>query len=175
MLLAYVESATILYGSNSVCKLTKFQHQGRRNFFPKQSAVNSVATAVRRIVFVNACNSRVIASWNRANTGWVIPHIIPTLDYKNRICTSGGHQNLQIGRMLDIDLISEPPPAPHPHMYVSKVWDLCGQKGQEANHIKLGSQDVTYLSLHPMPLPPRIMDKGQKLSFCPPLLCTSLF
>jgi hypothetical protein len=32
-------------------------------------------------------------------------------------------------------------------------------KGQEAIHGKLGSQDVTYLSLHPIPLPPRYRSK----------------
>ncbi len=51
----------------------------------------------------------------------------------------GGHRHLQIGRMLDIDLISE-----------EFVWP----EGLEAIHSQLGSQDVTYLSLHPMPLPP---------------------
>ncbi len=65
----------------------------------------------------------------------------------------GGHHHLQIGRMLDIDLISEPPfHDPSPQMYVYKVWESVWPEGQEAIH----SQDVTYLSLHPMPLPPRV-------------------
>ncbi|MFN9908181.1 MAG: hypothetical protein ACK56F_18960 [bacterium] len=42
----------------------------------------------------------------------------------------GGHRHLQIGRMLDIDLISEPPPK---CMY-PKCGNQCGQKGQEAIH-----------------------------------------
>jgi hypothetical protein len=63
---------------------------------------------------------------------------------------------LQIGQMLDIDLISEPPHAPSPQMYVPKVWESVWPEGQEAINSKLGSQDVTFLSLHPMPLPPRV-------------------
>jgi hypothetical protein len=39
----------------------------------------------------------------------------------------GGHRHLQIGRMLDIDLISEPPPPPQ--MYVSKVWESVWPEG----------------------------------------------
>ncbi len=46
----------------------------------------------------------------------------------------GGHQHLQIGQMLDIDLISEPPPAPSPQMYVYKVWESVWPEGQEAIH-----------------------------------------
>jgi hypothetical protein len=45
----------------------------------------------------------------------------------------GGHRHLQIGRMLDIDLISEPP-APPPQMYVYKVWESVWLEGQEAIH-----------------------------------------
>jgi hypothetical protein len=43
----------------------------------------------------------------------------------------GGHRHLQIGRMLDIDLISEPP---LPDVYVSKVWESVWPEGQEAIH-----------------------------------------
>ncbi len=46
----------------------------------------------------------------------------------------GGHRHLQIGRMLDIDLISEPPHSPSPQMYVSKVWESVWPEGQEAIH-----------------------------------------
>ncbi len=44
----------------------------------------------------------------------------------------GGHQHLQIGRMLDIDLISDPPPTPPPPrcMY-TKCENLCGQRGRK--------------------------------------------
>ncbi len=45
----------------------------------------------------------------------------------------GGHRHLQIGRMLDIDLISELPPPP-PQMYVPKVWETVWPEGQEAIH-----------------------------------------
>ncbi len=77
---------------------------------------------------------------------------------------------MQIGRMLDIDLISEPPHAPSPQIYVSKGWESVWPEGQEAIHSQLGSQDVTYLSLQPMPIPPKVEVKGRKSSFCPPLL-----
>ncbi len=51
-------------------------------------------------------------------------------------CSSikGGHRHLQIGWMLDIDLISEPTPtAPPPRCMYPKCGNLCGQ-GQEAIH-----------------------------------------
>ncbi len=48
--------------------------------------------------------------------------------------SKGGHQHLQIGRMLDIDQISEPPHAPSPQMYVYKVWESVCPEGQEAIH-----------------------------------------
>ncbi len=35
----------------------------------------------------------------------------------------GGHRHLQIGRMHDMALISEPPHAPYPQIYVPKVWE----------------------------------------------------
>jgi hypothetical protein len=41
----------------------------------------------------------------------------------------GGHRHLQIGRMLDIDLISEPPRPPR-CMY-PKCGILCGQRGRK--------------------------------------------
>ncbi len=74
----------------------------------------------------------------------------------------GGHRHLQIGRMLDIALISEPPPL---RCMYSKCGNLCGQKGQEAIHSLLGSQDVTYLSLHPMHLPPGYRSKVESRHF----------
>jgi hypothetical protein len=41
-----------------------------------------------------------------------------------------GTSTLAIGRMLDIDLISEPPPPrPPPQMYVSKVWESVWPEG----------------------------------------------
>jgi hypothetical protein len=45
--------------------------------------------------------------------------------------TRGGHRHLQIGRMLDIDLKSEPPHAPSPQIYVSKVWESGWPEVQE--------------------------------------------
>ncbi len=46
----------------------------------------------------------------------------------------GGHRHLQIGRMLDIDLISELPHAPSPQIYVFNVWESVLPEGQEAIH-----------------------------------------
>jgi hypothetical protein len=47
----------------------------------------------------------------------------------------GGHRHLQKGRMLDIDLISEPPTPPPPDvLYVSKVWESVWPEGQEASY-----------------------------------------
>jgi hypothetical protein len=48
--------------------------------------------------------------------------------------TRGGHRHLQIGRMLDIDLISEPPHTPTPQVYVYKVWESVWSEGQKAIH-----------------------------------------
>ncbi len=53
-----------------------------------------------------------------------------------------------IGGLLDIYLISDPPPPPPHRGMFPKCGNLCGQKGWKRG------QDVTYLSLHPMPLPP---------------------
>ncbi len=39
----------------------------------------------------------------------------------------GGHRHLQIGRMLDIDLISEPPTPPPPRCLYPKCGNLCRQ------------------------------------------------
>jgi hypothetical protein len=44
------------------------------------------------------------------------------------------HRHLQIGRMLDIDLISEPSHPPPPQIYASKVWESVWPEGQEAIH-----------------------------------------
>jgi hypothetical protein len=46
----------------------------------------------------------------------------------------GGHRHLQVGRMLDIDLVSEPPPPRPPPIYVSKVWESVWPEGQEEIH-----------------------------------------
>jgi hypothetical protein len=51
-----------------------------------------------------------------------------------RLISRGGHRHLQIGRMLDIDLISEPPHAPSPQIYVSKVWESVWPEVQDAIH-----------------------------------------
>ncbi len=49
----------------------------------------------------------------------------------NSVCipVRGGHRHLQIGLMLDINLISVPP-APSPQMYVSKVLESVWPEGQ---------------------------------------------
>ncbi len=50
--------------------------------------------------------------------------------WRELVKTRGGHRHLQIVRMLDIDLISEPPHAPSPQIYVSKVWESVWPKVQ---------------------------------------------
>ncbi len=49
------------------------------------------------------------------------------------LLSRGGHRHLQIGRMLDIDLISEPPPPtpPPPRCMYPKCGNLCGQRGRK--------------------------------------------
>ncbi len=71
--------------------------------------------------------------------------------------------------MLDIDLIAELPSRPKMY-HVSKVWESVWPEGQEAIHSWLGSKAVTYLSLHPMPLPPGYRSKVESCNFahlCP--------
>ncbi len=58
-------------------------------------------------------------------------------------------------------------PARPPQMYVSKVWESVARRGRK-RFIASWGQDVTYLSLHPMPPPPS-PPKGRQSSFCPPL------
>ncbi len=48
-----------------------------------------------------------------------------------RGASRGGHRHLQIGRLLDIDLISEPPTPPSPRCMYSKCGNLCGQRGRK--------------------------------------------
>jgi hypothetical protein len=43
----------------------------------------------------------------------------------------GGHRHLHIGRMHDIDLISEPPTPPPPRYMFPKCENLCGQRGRK--------------------------------------------
>jgi hypothetical protein len=63
---------------------------------------------------------------------WSCP--LTSFDLFAKQISRGGHRHLQIGRMLDIDLISEPPHAPSPQMYVHKVWESVWPEGQEAIH-----------------------------------------
>ncbi len=68
----------------------------------------------------------------------------------------GGHRHLQIGWMLDIDLTSEAPPPPppaYPDVCIQSVGICVARRGRKLFIASLG-QDVTYLSLHPMPPPP---------------------
>jgi hypothetical protein len=50
--------------------------------------------------------------------------------------------------------------APPPQMHVSKVWEYVARRGRK-RFIASWGQDVTYLSLHPMPPPPPL-PKGYK-------------
>ncbi len=51
--------------------------------------------------------------------------------WQNRPASRGGHRHLQIGQMLDTDLISEPPHAPSPKIMYPKCGNLCGQRGRK--------------------------------------------
>jgi hypothetical protein len=71
-------------------------------------------------------NSLCMPCWTSINPGGgLAAHLLPG---------RGGHRHLQIGRMLDIDQISEPPHAPSSQMYASKVRESLWPEGQEANH-----------------------------------------
>ncbi len=48
-------------------------------------------------------------------------------------CRRGGHRHLQIGRMLDIDLISEPPPRPLPPEVCIQSEGICVARGTGSN------------------------------------------
>jgi hypothetical protein len=58
-------------------------------------------------------------------------------------------------------------------MYVIKVWESVWPEGQEAIHSYLGSQDVTYSSLYPMPLPPRGRGQRSKVVILPTSGCNN--
>jgi hypothetical protein len=58
---------------------------------------------------------------------------------------------MQIGRMLDIVLISEP--RPPPDVCIQSVRVCVARRGRN-RFIASWGQDVTYLSLHPMAGPP---------------------
>jgi hypothetical protein len=47
------------------------------------------------------------------------------------VLTRDRHRHLQIGRMLDINLISEPPTPPPPICMYPKCGNLCGQRGRK--------------------------------------------
>jgi hypothetical protein len=82
----------------------------------------------------------------------------------------GGHRHLQIGRMLDIDLISEPPPPtpPPPRCMNPKCGNLCGQRAGSDSWLAGVSGYHIYVP-EPHAPPPRVEVKGRKSSFCPPL------
>ncbi len=78
-------------------------------------------------------------------------HLLPTA-----AIFRDGHRHLQIGRMLDIDLISEPPPPPPPppRCMCPKRGNLCGQRGRKR-----------FISIWGL----RMSHICRKSSFCPPL------
>ncbi len=72
----------------------------------------------------------------------------------------GGHPHLQIGRMLDIDLISEPPHAPFPWCMFPKCGNLCGQRGRKRVIASWGLRMSHICPCNPCPSPKGI---GQRL------------
>jgi hypothetical protein len=83
--------------------------------------------------------------------------------------SKGGHRHLQIGRMLDIDLISEPPPPPPPRCMHPKCGNLRGQRGRKRFVASWGLWMSHICPCTPCPSPPRVEVKGRNSSFCPPL------
>jgi hypothetical protein len=80
------------------------------------------------------------------------------------VCVRNGHRHLQIGRMLDIDLISEPPPPP-PRCIYSKCGNLCGQRGR-----KLAGVSRCYIFVptpHAPPPPPQGRGQRSKVFILP--------
>jgi hypothetical protein len=81
----------------------------------------------KRIPDFSLCS---LYTYHEGNTG----RRITVMSSLNEISTNqsrGGHRHLQIGRMLDIDLISEPPPPSPPRYMYTKCGNLCGQRGRK--------------------------------------------
>jgi hypothetical protein len=79
---------------------------------------------------------------------------------------NSGHRHLQIGRMLDIDLISEPPPRP-PQMYsmYPKCGNLCGQRGRKRFIATWGLRMSHICPYTPCPSPPGYRSKVESRHF----------
>jgi hypothetical protein len=95
------------------------------------------------------------------------PYIQPLDIPKDRGAYSrGGHRHLQIGRMRDIDLISEPPPTPPPPrcMY-PKCGNLCGQRGRKRFIASWGLRMSHICPCTPCPSPQRYRSKVESRHF----------
>ncbi len=71
----------------------------------------------------------------------------------------GGHRHLQIGGMLDIDLISEPPTPTPPRCMYPKCGNLCGQRGRK-RFIACWSLRMSHICPC-IPSPPRIGQRSK--------------
>jgi hypothetical protein len=71
----------------------------------------------------------------------------------------GGHQHLQIGRMLDIDLISEPPPLP-PDVCIQSV-GICVARGAGSDSSLAGVSGCHIFVPVPHAPPPKGIHVGQ--------------
>ncbi len=74
-------------------------------------------------------------------------------------CGRDGHRHLQIGRMLHIDLISEPPP---PRCMYPKWGNLCGQRGRKRFIASWGLRMSHICPCTPCPPPPPSHGIGQR-------------
>jgi hypothetical protein len=77
----------------------------------------------------------------------------------------GGHRHLQTGRMLDIDLISEPPHAPPPRCMFTKCGNLCGQRGRKRFIARWGLRMSHICPCTPCPSPQGYRSKVESRHF----------
>jgi hypothetical protein len=70
--------------------------------------------------------------WHLITCTACISQLFPLAPCLQRAHTRGGHRHLQIGRMLDIGLISEPlTPPPHPRCMYPKCGNLVARRGRK--------------------------------------------
>ncbi len=77
----------------------------------------------------------------------------------------GGHRHLQIGRMFDIDLISEPPTPLPPRCTYPKCGNLCGQRGRKRFIASWGLRMSHICACTPWPSPQGYRSKVESRHF----------
>ncbi len=97
---------------------------------------------------------------------WPLAHQIPLIRGGDITCSRGGQRHLQIGRMLDIDLMSEPsPPTPPSRCLYKKCENLCGQRGRK-RFIASWSLRMSHICpCTPCPSPPGYRSKVESRHF----------